>query len=134
MKKSFRILALLLAVIMMVSVFVACNGGEGTTDETTVNNEDTNGSGDETTGEVMPDVEKKNYDTTFFLSVMTDVNPMDRYWVEESNDDVLSAALFERQEKVRNYHARTRTSSITTTLTIRTLLYKSGLRDKLSQR
>ena len=103
MKKSFRILALFLAVIMMVSVFVACNGGEGTTDETTVNNEDTNGSGDETTGEVMPDVEKKNYDATFFLSVMTDVNPMDRYWVEESNDDVLSAALFERQEKVRNY-------------------------------
>ncbi|MBQ7830295.1 MAG: extracellular solute-binding protein [Clostridia bacterium] len=130
MKKSFKILALLLAVIMMVSVFVACNDGEGTTDETTVNNEDTNGSEDETTGEVMPDIEKKNYDSTFYLSVMGDVNPMDRYWVEESNDDVLSAALFERQERVKSYLGVEVFASSTDGFEVYTEAFKTAVKNK----
>ena len=103
MKTSLKILALLLAVIMMVSVFAACNGDGGNTEETTVNNSGNDNQPEDTTTEVTPNVEKNNYDTTFYLSVMTDVNPMQKFWVEESDNDVLSAALFERQEKVRSY-------------------------------
>ena len=104
MKKSFKILALLLSLVMMLSVFVACEGGKDGDEETTTsgNGNETTAKGDETT-EVMPDVDKKNYDSAFYLSVLNDTNPMDHYWVEESNNDVLSAALYERQEKVKNY-------------------------------
>ena len=103
MKKSFKILALLLSLVMMISVFVACDGGNGD-EETSVKGDapETTTKGEETT-EVMPDVEKKNYDAAFYLSILTDSNPMDHYWVEESDNDVLSAALYERQEKVQNY-------------------------------
>ena len=106
MKKSFKILALILALVMMLSVFVACDNGDKKGDEETT----TSGAGNESTTEkventteVMPDVEKKDYDSAFYLSVLNDTNPMDHYWVEESNNDVLSAALYERQEKVKNY-------------------------------
>ncbi|MBR3686146.1 MAG: extracellular solute-binding protein [Clostridia bacterium] len=104
MKKSFKILALLLSLVMILSVFVACDGGKGGDEEATTggNGNETTTKGDETT-EVMPDIEKKNYDSAFYLSVLTDSNPMEHYWVEESDNDVLSAALYERQEKIKNY-------------------------------
>ena len=105
MKKSFKLLALLLALVTMLSAFVACDNGNGGNGETTTagdNGETTTAKPEETT-EVMPDIDKKNYDSQFYLSVMGDCNPMDHYWVEESNNDVLSAALYERQEKVKNY-------------------------------
>ena len=106
MKKSFKILALLLSFVMMISVFVACdNGNSGNDEETTTTSNTTSGEQETTkkpeeTTEAMPDVEKKDYDTEFYLSILTDTNPMEHYWVEESDNDVLSAALYERQEKV----------------------------------
>ena len=109
MKKSFKILALLLSFVMMISVFVACdNGKSGNDEETTTTSNTTSGEQETTkkpeeTTEPMPDVEKKDYDTQFYLSILTDTNPMEQYWVEESDNDVLSAALYERQEKVKNY-------------------------------
>jgi len=109
MKKSFKILALLLSFVMMISVFVACdNGKSGNDEETTTTSNTTSGEQETTkkpeeTTEAMPDVEKKDYDTEFYLSILTDTNPMEHYWVEESDNDVLSAALYERQEKVKNY-------------------------------
>ena len=109
MKKSFKILALLLSFVMMISVFVACdNGKSGNDEETTTTSNTTSGEQETTkkpeeTTEPMPDVEKKDYDTQFYLSILTDTNPMEHYWVEESDNDVLSAALYERQEKVKNY-------------------------------
>ncbi|MBE6684451.1 MAG: extracellular solute-binding protein [Ruminococcaceae bacterium] len=130
MKKSFKILALLLSLVMMLSVFAACDNGSGDGDktgdeettttgsgETTVSgsesNNDSNSESDSNKGEtttkveevteVMPDIDKKDYGAEFYLSVLNDTNPMDHYWVEESNNDVLSAALYDRQEKVKNY-------------------------------
>ena len=91
---------------------------EGVGEETTVSGceETTEGIGEETTVsvgeetttkddilEVMPDVDKKDNDCIFYLSVLPDTNPMDHYWVEESDNDVLSLALYERQESVKNY-------------------------------
>ena len=101
MKKSFKLLALILALVMLVAVFAACDGGKGNGDETTAGDETTDGNGAET--EVTPNVEKNNYDSTFYLSVLVDSNPLDHFWVAESDDDVLSAALFDRQEKIKNY-------------------------------
>lgn len=102
MKKSFKLLALIMAVIMLVAVFAACDQSSGQDEETTAGNSTTTGKNEETT-EVMPDIEKTNYDKTFYLSILPDSNPIEHFWVEESNNDVLSAALYERQEKIKNY-------------------------------
>lgn len=101
MKTSFKLLALILALVMLVAVFAACDGGNnGKGNETA--------SGDVTTdenldNEVVPGVDKNDYDSTFYLSVLSDSNPMEHFWVQESDNDVLSAALFDRQEKIKNY-------------------------------
>ncbi|MBE6684452.1 MAG: extracellular solute-binding protein [Ruminococcaceae bacterium] len=115
MKISFKILALLLAFVMMLSVFAACDNGnddgEKTSEEetTTAAGGDDSGSKEETTAkveettEVMPDIEKKDYKTEFYLSILSDSNPTEHYWVEKNDNDVLSAALYERQEKIKNH-------------------------------
>ena len=101
MKNSFKLLALILALVMLVAVFAACDGGnKGNGNETAGGDETTAGNQDT---EVMPDVEKNNYDATFYLSVLNDSNPMEHFWVEESDNDVLSAAIYDRQEKIKNY-------------------------------
>ncbi|MBQ3012611.1 MAG: extracellular solute-binding protein [Clostridia bacterium] len=104
MKTSFKILSLILALVMMLSVLVACdNGKKNDVEETTTSGSENTTAKVENTTEAMPDVEKKDYDSAFYLSVLTDSNPMEHYWVEESDNDVLSAALYERQEKIQNY-------------------------------
>ena len=100
MKLKFRIIALILSIFSIFSLLVACNSS-GSSEETTVgdNQEVTE---DQTT-EVAPNIEKKNYDDTFYLYLERSGNPIEHYWAEESSGDVLSAALFARQEEVFNY-------------------------------
>ena len=101
---AFRLLSILLAMLMILSSFVACDGGkeEGTEDKpgeaTTSGDSQT-----EVETEAKPDVAENNYGTEFLLSILPDVNPMDLYWVEESANDVMSEALFARQQKVLDY-------------------------------
>lgn len=105
MKTKVKVLALLLAAFMCLSVFVACDNSENKEDETNAQ------SGSETTvstetqeeTEEKPEIEKKDYGTEFFLSILPDVNPMKFYWVEESENDVMSEALYARQQKVLDY-------------------------------
>jgi len=77
-------------------------------DETTVSiGEETTVVIDDDTIEVFPDgfpnVDKNNYDSTFYLSMMPDSNPIDYYWIEEDDGSMLSRALYERQAKIKNY-------------------------------
>ncbi|MBQ8407986.1 MAG: hypothetical protein IJY39_03900 [Clostridia bacterium] len=104
MKNSFKLIALFLALIMTLSVFVACDGGkEDETKEQQSNDAASNEATTEVEAEAKPDVAENNYGADFFLCIMTDSNSMDYHWVEESENDVLSEAIFARQEKVRDY-------------------------------
>ena len=99
MKRYFRIIALILALATLVSVFVGC-GTEGgkTNDENS-----TSSKAEEETEEVHPEIEKKNWGTEFYFSNMDDVNPADYYWVEKSSNNTMTDAIYNRQETVRKY-------------------------------
>ena len=98
MKKSFKLIALLLALVMSVSLFAACDKGDkNDTDDNAAN--ETSAPSDE----YFPDVAKNNYDTDFFISNQTDCNNMKYHWVEESDGDAMSEAIYLRQEQVRKY-------------------------------
>ncbi|MBE6684142.1 MAG: hypothetical protein E7592_00645 [Ruminococcaceae bacterium] len=132
MKLKLKVLALILAALSVFSVFAACDAS-GTSENTTTSagngyetteptegqtaeqtaeqttgqaSEQTTGQTSEQTTEVtpdVPDIEKKNYDDIFYLYLEGSCNPIDNYWVEESGNDVLSAALFARQEDILNH-------------------------------
>lgn len=116
MKLTSKILALMLALLMAVSVFVACDSssdkGETTakkTEEKTEGSDDSDGSVSEsaieteTQTEAFPDVTKKNYGEDFHLLIQPQTNKASNYWVEESENDAMSEALFARQQKVFDY-------------------------------
>lgn len=123
MKTSFRIIALLLIIAMMSAVFVACDNGsttaESTTDASLIESGE-NGDTAETeakpesetkteavseteTEEAVPTIEKKNHAQDFFLLIQPDSNIMEYHWVEESENDVLSQAIYSRQQQVFEY-------------------------------
>lgn len=58
----------------------------------------------ETIPEILPEnIEKKYYDDEFYMSIMTDSNPMYCFWVEESQGDMMSEVIYARQAKVYDY-------------------------------
>ena len=92
----------MMAIALSLSAFVACGtdgevetkDGLGTTEART----------EEVTTEAIPEHNsKKDYGTEIYLSILKDVNPLSYYWVEESENDAMSEAVFARQEKVREY-------------------------------
>ncbi len=101
MMKHFKVLALILAMLTLLSVFAACDKAP---DETTVETTAGSGSDEEKTTEPekVVDVEKKNYDDDFFLSILPDVNPMGYYWAdpEKTESSAMYEALYSRQQKV----------------------------------
>ena len=107
MKTMFKVLALLLAVLMSLSAFVACDnsGNKGNENDTQAQSGENTTAATETQEETeaTPDVAVKDYGTEFLLSILPDVNPMKYYWVEESENDVMSEALYARQQKVLDY-------------------------------
>ena len=94
--KFFRVIALFMSAVALLSVFASCESAVGTENNTSVTET-------ETEEEAMPSVEKNNYNDEFYLSILDDVNPPDYYWVEESEGDALSEAIYDRQERVLNY-------------------------------
>ena len=96
MIKHFKPIALVLALLMILACFASCVQLE---DDLEVS-----GPGGGDSAEKVPEtVEKKDYGSEFFLSILTDVNPLRYYWVEKSEGDAMSEALYARQEKVYNY-------------------------------
>lgn len=154
MKKSLKILALILALVLSFSVFAACDSGSSGDDETkaespsSAEKDDGNGTGNETSGtgaenatnetepeepietEPMPDIEKKNYATDYFMYIQQDVNAMGYHWVEESDKDAMSQALFNRQEKVREHLGVTITASQAGSHTTYTEAFKTAIKNK----
>ena len=107
MRPITRILAMLLAAIFILSTLAACDNS-GVAEETTLKSggDETTDQTSEQTTEVIPDapdIEKKNYDDIFYLYLEGSCNPIETYWVEENGSDVLSAALFARQEEIYNH-------------------------------
>ncbi len=96
MKKSLRFLSLFLALLFCLTTFAACNNDPEETEDTTDGEA-------ETVDELMPDIKKQNYGTEFFLSIQSDMNPMDWHWVEESKNDVMTEAVYNRTQQVQKY-------------------------------
>jgi len=109
-----------LVLLLLIPTLIACNNqGEGPDLESTStpiqNNESQSTSASETNSEAVTEktessieekvssVEEKNYDTEFFLSIHPDSNPVKYYWVEENDSDVMSSAIFNRQELVQRH-------------------------------
>ncbi|MBQ8407988.1 MAG: hypothetical protein IJY39_03910 [Clostridia bacterium] len=104
MKTKIKLLALVMALLMVFSALVACDSGkEEETDDKQVENLGSSETETEVETEAKPEIAENDYGTEFYLSVLPDVNPMKYYWVEESDNDVMSEALFARQQKVLEY-------------------------------
>lgn len=97
MKKSLRLLTLILALVMIISSLAACNSDD------TQDDDDNDGDTEAVVDEFFPDIAKKDYGTDFFITNQIDCNPMKYYWVEESDGDAMSEALYLRQEQVRKH-------------------------------
>ena len=95
--KFYKLIALVLAIATLMSVFVACDNDNASNGGDETQNNDNN-------MELTPStVEKNNYGEDFFLSILDDVNPPKYYWVEETENDAMSEAVYGRQERVRKY-------------------------------
>ncbi len=98
MIKHFKPIALFLALLMVMVCFASCVQLEDVVDD--------GGGGGEFEGEteaIPESVEQKDYASQFYLSIVPDSNTMDLFWVEKSEGDALSEAVYARQEKVYNY-------------------------------
>ena len=96
MSKLNKLFALLLALIITASAFVACDQEvkDDGNEEKTLSTEIT------TTAETefLPDVEKKNYGENFHMLIQS--GEFDYYWVEESAGDAMSESIYARQQNV----------------------------------
>lgn len=92
MKNYFKLIALFIAIVMLVSIFASCGNEQvavdGSSSSNSVENDDDR--------EYKPDIEKNNYNEEFFFWIMGDSNPVDSYWVEEGQGDALSEAIYNR--------------------------------------
>ena len=101
MNTYLKLLSFLLACLLMLSSFVGCEQG------TEQSESDDSGSADEITTEIeterTPLIDRNDYDSDFFLSIYHGSNVVKFHWVEEGENDVLTEAIFARQEKIRDY-------------------------------
>ena len=102
MKQYLKLISLLIAIVMLVASFASCTTKKTDEDVTTQASAEGSQVVEEET-EYKPSIEQKNYNEEFYLWVMGDVNPIECYWVAESTNDVLSEAVYNRQENVRKY-------------------------------
>ena len=103
MKASLWLKALTLTMIalMVFCAFSACDTEKADTQETKPDTP-----AEEVTEEATPDtigIEKQNFDSEFYLSVMNACNPIDLYWLEESKGDAMDEAVYARQQKIIDY-------------------------------
>ncbi len=106
MKCYLKCIALILTVLLLLSAPAACTGpSEDSKDTTPAASEDPRASqtAEVTTKELHPHIEKTDYATEFLISNQADVNEMDYHWVEESAGDAMSEAVYNRQQRIRDY-------------------------------
>ncbi|MBQ8409988.1 MAG: hypothetical protein IJY39_14095 [Clostridia bacterium] len=107
MKTYVKVLSVLLTILMLLPCFTACDGSEDDTtasgESATVGTEAPATEASETETEYAPDVAKTDYNAEFYLSVQPDSNYFEYHWVEESDNDALSQAIYNRQQLVEEY-------------------------------
>ena len=99
-KPLIKIASLMLALLMISAALVSCAGENKTPDET--QGQETQAP-DSTWREVHPEITQKNYDTEFYISVVPDSNRVELYWVQESQNNTMSDAVYNRQERIKKY-------------------------------
>ena len=98
--KFCRLVALMIALVMLVAAFSGCSSGaegDGTTSPEASTSE---GQGD--AAEVHPYIEKKDYNEEFYFTIH-EINRSKLYWVKESSNDLMTDAIYKRQIYVRDY-------------------------------
>ncbi|MBO5305168.1 MAG: hypothetical protein J6B12_00245 [Clostridia bacterium] len=106
MKTAQRIFLLVLILTHAISALTSCNTGKDTeTEQDSKTPSEALGTETESETEVeyLPEIERNNYDTDFFLSIMPTASFMEYHWVKESSNDAMSQAIYDRQQKVREY-------------------------------
>lgn len=112
MKKSVRLISWVIALSMTVSLLAACTGRDVSEDDIGVSTnkpepELTVGRDSESEGdsesEYVPDIEKTNYDSDFYLIMHPDSNTIEHHWVKESNNEIMSDAVYLRQQRIHEY-------------------------------
>ena len=103
MKTYVKFFSFLLSCFIIVSAFAGCSGGEtqSETEKTAVGSEEETITDAET--EPTPLIDRNDYNSEFFLSIYHGSNVIKFHWVKESDNDVLSEAIYARQETVREY-------------------------------
>lgn len=92
----------------MLPTFAACDSSDDIEEstkapvESTLENSDATSESESEEVVLIPRPEN-NYDSDFFLLIHGDSNIFHYHWVEESSNDVLSQAIFDRQQKVYNH-------------------------------
>ena len=99
MKKAIRILAFILACLMLSAALVACNNSSDDPEDTTAANSNNPG-GDETATVVGPPIEEKNYESEFQFLIMNDIFRNEFFYAAEQTQEVMNNAIFTRQEEV----------------------------------
>lgn len=97
MKPIVRLVSVLLALCFVIAAFSACNAEE---EQTTEGNIETVATETEEAKEVHPTIEKKNYADDCYMHVFERLNLL---YTEEGEGDVLTEALFDRQQKLYDY-------------------------------
>lgn len=125
MKKATRLLAFILACLMLSAVLVACNtaekddGKSGATvtdkDGNVIPVETTPGGSSDVPGEdntdegntdvvvVPPPIETNNYDADFQFLIMNDIFRSDFFYAEELEEEVMNNAIYTRQQEVYDH-------------------------------
>ncbi|MBQ8407787.1 MAG: hypothetical protein IJY39_02870 [Clostridia bacterium] len=108
MKIAYKLISLILAFLLLIPTFTACDSASSNEESTTAPAESISEnisveSDSETDEAVLAPRPENNYDTDFFLLIHGDSNKFEYHWVEESANDVLSQAIFDRQQKVYNH-------------------------------
>lgn len=101
---------------MVLSILVSCDTktpSQDSSKETLDNSENisesvidtANGENNNTNSETeyIVDIEKKNYDDEFFLSIFSVDNPIEYHWVEEGNNDAMSESIYHRQMNIYDH-------------------------------
>lgn len=102
MRISIKSIVFILLLAMLLSLIPSCNRQE------TLESDSSSAESMETSTRVLteteteptPSIAKKNYDTEFFLTIQPEHNPVQYHWVEESENDVMSQAVYARQQKI----------------------------------
>ena len=106
MKNYLRLLACFISAAMICAFLASC--GSGTEPESSEESQNASEATTEkieitTTVEDLVGVPKNNYDCDFNLLIMQDTNVPKYHWVEESENDVLTQAIYARQQRVFDY-------------------------------